>query len=423
MKILLVGNGPYLNRGCEAIVRGTVKILEKNFPEASVKNWFFKSTDSDAGYFARPDLPEDIPQESLPMPLSAPVFSWPWLLLQTGRKMRIHQLRYLYYRRFQDTFARQIEKADVALQIGGDNYSLDYGFPLKYAAIDAALTKKSVPVVIWGASVGPFSASPDDEKWMIRHFRKHIGIILVRESESLSYLQKIGLGDRTFLMADPAFVMEPLIPPVNLWKNNATKGFIGLNLSPLMARYRGSDSQDGRWVRDAASLIQSLLHHFDRPLLLIPHVTQSISNDYAFMQQALKIADINKDRCLLVSPMLTAPELKYIISGLDLLIAARTHATIAGFSSGVPTISISYSVKSKGLNQQIFNHQNFVISAKELCPEKLIKTTRTVIEQSDEIRCRLSHVIPHIQRSAFEGGEILHHYLNSEHYQQSNKRG
>jgi colanic acid/amylovoran biosynthesis protein len=410
--IILIGNGPYLNRGCEAIVRGTLRILGRYFPEADVKNWFFKSTDRDMAYFARPDLPEDIPQLPLPTPYASPVFSCPWLLLQMGRKMNIHRLRYLYYRRFQGAIAKQIEKADVALQIGGDNYSLDYGFPLKYAAIDKALTKKGVPVVIWGASVGPFDASPNDEKWMIRHFQKHIGIILVRESESLSYLQRIGLGDRTFLMADPAFVMESVIPPANLWENKSTKGFIGLNLSPLIARYRSSEDQDGRWIRDAASLIKSLLHGLDRPLLLIPHVTQSISNDYEFMQQALKIADINKDKCLLISPMLTAPELKYIVSGLDLLIAARTHATIAGFSSGVPTISISYSVKSKGLNQQIFNHQDFVIPAKALCAEKLIRTARAVIEQSDDIRCRLSHVIPGIQQAAFEGGEILHQYLN-----------
>lgn len=33
-KVLLVGTGGYSNRGCEAIVRGTIEIISQHFPNA-----------------------------------------------------------------------------------------------------------------------------------------------------------------------------------------------------------------------------------------------------------------------------------------------------------------------------------------------------------------------------------------------------
>ena len=48
-----------------------------------------------------------------------------------------------------------------------------------------------------------------------------------------------------------------------------------------------------------------------------------------------------------------ASQIKQVISQFHFFIGARTHATIAAFSSGVPTISIAYSVKAKGINKDL----------------------------------------------------------------------
>jgi len=412
-KIVLVGNGPYQNRGCEAIVLGTLKILGESLPGVAVENRFFAgSVDVEWGAGARPGLTQDIPEIPLPSVYPAPRFSWPWALSKLGLILGPHDFGYLLFQKFQNSVANEIGTAYAALQIGGDNYSLDYGIPLQHAAIDALLTSRGVPVVLWGASVGPFNSKRNVEKWMVHHFRKNIGIILVRESKSLEYLQKVGLGARTFLMSDPAFVMEPTKPPDSLMPHDLPKSAIGVNLSPLILKFRDPKGDMECWVKEAADLIRALRDNLNAPLFLIPHVTKAGNNDYEFMLKAVRQAGLGEGDVSMISPNLTASELKWIISHLTLLIAARTHATIAGFSTCVPTISISYSIKSQGLNEQLFGNQDLVVPANRLSSELLLKVARTTIERSDEIHGRLVDIIPSIQKAAFSGGEILKQHLN-----------
>lgn len=412
-KIILVGNGSNLNRGCESILRGTLRILEHAFSDPSVENHFFPTEKSrEKGVFAaRPGISEDILVKPLPAVRPGPRFSLPWLLYQMGRRIGPHDLGYLGCRKAEDDFRNHFVTADAALQAGGDNYSLDYGFPLKHVILDKALKSRGIPVILWGASVGPFGAGSRTEKWMIAHFRKNADLILVREKASLDYLNRAGLGGKSFLMGDPGFVMEPVMPPPELLEGVSSKGAIGVNLSPILRRYGASGNDLRQWVNDAGDIIRALHESFDRPILLIPHVAQPGNNDYEFMHEAVLRAGMEPGSVKAVPPNLTAAELKWVISNLELLIAARTHATISGFSSHVPTISLGYSLKAIGLNQQVFGHKEFLVPVRELSSERLVGVSRRALKQADDIRSCLAVTIPQIQASAFSGGKILKEYL------------
>ena len=55
------------------------------------------------------------------------------------------------------------------------------------------------------------------------------------------------------------------------------------------------------------------------------------------------------------------------------MVAARTHASIAGYSSIVPTLVIGYSVKSKGIALDLFdNYEDYVIPVNKLTPDLII---------------------------------------------------
>ena len=58
---------------------------------------------------------------------------------------------------------------------------------------------------------------------------------------------------------------------------------------------------------------------------------------------------------------------------MDILIAARMHATVAGVSSGVATIPVAYSRKFMGLYDNI--GYKYVIDAKTLSTEKAVSQT------------------------------------------------
>jgi colanic acid/amylovoran biosynthesis protein len=406
--ILLFGNGPYRNRGCEAIVRGTQRILARHFPNRPIKNYFFDSLEKGVTPTVRPDVRDGVDSQSIELTPPNARCSCRWIMSQVGRRLGPHDWAHVAFRDFRVSFRKYLDHACGAMQIGGDNFSLDYGYPLRYAAMNKELIDKNIPVVIWGASVGPFGPGTTDERWMIEHFRRCVAGIFVREKQSFEYLTHLGLGDRTILMGDPAFVMEAEKPCSDVWNDEFPSGAIGLNLSPILYRFT---SRLGKtlceWTMEAGRLIRALREEFDRPIVLIPHVSQSGNDDGAFMQEALGRAIRREHDVIVLDSKFTAAETKWFISRLDLLVAARTHATIAGFSSGVPTISIGYSRKAGGLNEWIFGDQSWMIAVDRLSSDSLTDMAHRALDESDAIKTTLHRRIPEIQKAAYDAGDAL----------------
>ena len=79
-------------------------------------------------------------------------------------------------------------------------------------------------------------------------------------------------------------------------------------------------------------------------IALIPHVVWENNDDRKVLRKLYE--DLGKNKRIVLVEDHTAPELKYIISHCRLFIGARTHATIAAYSSLVPTLVVGYSVKA-----------------------------------------------------------------------------
>ena len=91
----------------------------------------------------------------------------------------------------------KVKKCAAVLCVGGDNYSLDYGIPKTYVALDNYVNSKNKPIILWGASVGPFSKMPDYEEFMVKHLKKITGIF-ARESATIAYLSGKGIKENVY---------------------------------------------------------------------------------------------------------------------------------------------------------------------------------------------------------------------------------
>jgi polysaccharide pyruvyl transferase WcaK-like protein len=297
-----------------------------------------------------------------------------------------------------------LHECKAILSLGGDNYSLDYGIPKVFTDLDDLVLKYKKPIIIWGASVGPFSQLPDYEKYMIEHLKK-VTAIFVRESASFEYLQEKGLTN-IYRVADPAFLMKPSVP---LKKDNITTDFlkeaVGINFSPLMAKYI-TDGNQRKWTELAADIVERLSVCIKRPIILIPHVTSPHSNDYEFLKNVITLLKQSRN-ILLLSNDYDAAELKWIISQLRLFAGARTHATIAAFSSGVPTLSFSYSIKAVGLNKDIFGDVKYCLQPNELTVDNVLDKIQYMLVKNDDIRNELQEKLPNIQQMSLASAEYL----------------
>lgn len=398
-RFLLVGNGPYLNRGCEAIVRGTMRILRCEFGE-SIRAML-------ASFGSREQMLRQRAQETDPsiehlqlrMP---PRFSAGWWLRQADRVLGTSLSP---NRR---TLGRCAAEADAVLQIGGDNYSLDYGYPKSFMEIDEIALKHGKPLVLWGASVGPFDADPAFRDRIALHLRRFDAII-ARESRSEDILRKMGVIDNVSRMTDPAFVMEPVEPEAGGLGFDMPDAAVGLNLSPLMAKYvTGGDLR--KWAQTSAEIVSAVLATTGRPIVLVPHVTSpdpKVDDGTLLRSIGSMLTQLDRGRVHIVGDNLSAAETKWLISRCDLFAGARTHSTIAAISSGVPTLCFAYSTKARGLSEAVYGSTDNCLEPEDLNPQGVAAAIARLDAEANAIRAHLRETLPGMLEGCFAGADTL----------------
>lgn len=395
-KIVMVGNSSYRNRGCEAIVRGTVEILRAKYGEDIDFELGMFCSDADLAWQKAREYDPRINSWSL----SYEKWSVPGIKRAINTRFNLGL--------FDQTVAlkKALKDADFVLQVGGDNYSLDYGRPGRYFRLDRALRREKLRTYLWGASVGPFSADPEFEPQAINHLKGFDGI-LTREPASEKYLLEHGLGNIVKRVVDPAFMMQPRPPAAGLLPEKL-QDYIGINLSPIMWRYAKGGSID-RWKRDALEFVTLIARQWDK-VLMVPHVTADTYGrcDAKFMDDLHRsLPEDARSRVTLLSADLNAAELKYCIGKLGFFVGARTHSTIAGLSLGVPTVSIAYSIKARGINEDLFGDHSMVIEIDGFSPSVAFDRVKSLWERKEAIREKIVQELPRLKCMSSKAADLL----------------
>jgi polysaccharide pyruvyl transferase WcaK-like protein len=92
---------------------------------------------------------------------------------------------------------------------------------------------------------------------------------------------------------------------------------------------------------------------------------------------------------------------------MDFFIGARTHATIAAYSTCVPTLVLGYSIKSQGIAKDIFGEiDKYVIKVNEIDNgEKLINAFNALYNDKDKIKRHLEKFMPEYIQRAYVGAK------------------
>lgn len=380
-KFYLTGQRTFGNRGCEAIVRSTVMMLNQTFGEVEVL------VPSD-------DVERDQNQWSEAagngvkfVQAYLPAHNRPWVHLQRLPLKLLKSASWPFP--FPKKLRDEIKSVDAVLSVGGDNYSLDYRLPSLLMGTDRLAMDLGKPVFIWGASVGPFEA----ECHFVPIIREHLSkMTFIGARESITYEYLTGtLGLRNVMqMADPAFTLaRESVDTIPFWPNAGSNNVIGLNISPLIERYK-KNGQDLR--KETLNFIRvAVAKGFG--VLLTPHVipldNSAKNNDAIYMAGMLdELKDLGSAVTIMPSEF-NASQIKQVISQLRFFIGARTHATIAALSSCIPTISISYSVKARGINKDLLGEMPVVLSTPELSAERLMKGLDYLISNEAQIKSQL----------------------------------
>lgn len=375
-RVFMYAHGGSGNHGCEAIVRSTARILTGN-------QLFLISSkpEEDEKYGISPiatlikDVDGGISRASLDF-----VKAYAALKFQKDF-IPMEKLRYKHA-------FDHVKKGDIALSIGGDNYC--YADVYKYTMFHEMAKQRGAKTVLWGCSVEPDLVKDP----AIAQDLAQYDIIAARET--ISYEALSSVNPNTYLVADPAFVLEPqetLLP-----KGFVPGNTVGINLSP-MAMERESVPRIA--FKAYCSLIRYIIDSSDMQIALIPHVIWPDGDDRIPLKKLLdEFSDTG--RVVMVEER-GCQELKCLISQCRFFIGARTHATIAAYSSCVPTLVLGYSVKSRGIARDLFGtDENYVIPVQGMTNSNaLAEGFDWLLDHEGDIRRHLGSIMPRYKAKAY----------------------
>ena len=382
MRYAFYSHGGCENHGCEAIVRTLSAMIKNGRPESVIKLYTLNAQSDKAG-----DLPniDETEEFNYTRPVSSLGFMQKLKISSLSRKSQKSADEYFYSLSCKNP---SLKDNDVYVSVGGDNYC--YGDGHMAAAFNRELKKLGKKTVLWGCSVG----EEDLSEYKIKDL-KTFDLIVTRESMTYETLINCGIDKNTVLYPDPAFTLD--IDTAFGSSFEVKPNTLGFNISSLIGEYAG----EGESIESiAVGFLRYVLENSDKNILLIPHVTKKEDGDQLILG---RIAEkLGSDRVSVVPDTLTATQYKSIISRCEMFIGARTHATIAAYSTCVPTLVIGYSVKSKGIAKDIFSDYNgLVVPVSEITDaQKLIKAYVSFEEKAEIYRNVLKEKMPEYIKAA-----------------------
>ena len=378
MKKVLFMHGGSGNHGCEALVRTTAQVLDGT---GNTMLWSLAKAE-DEQYGAARSVSCIVESEQLAR-FSLPYFEALFrrkLLGQTDANM--------------DVFLRETFKNNIAFSIGGDNYCYEWSAQ-QGIALNKKIRKYAKATVLWGCSIDPEAVTPEMEADLA-------GFDLITARESITYELLKPINPNTILVADTAFLLEKaeLPLPENFLENNT----VGINVSPLIMKY---GTEENRILANYEGLIRHILAETDMNVCLIPHVVWEYNDDRIPLRYLFETFKGSGRVCMIEDG--NCCELKGYIARCRFFVGARTHATIAAYSTGVPTVVVGYSVKSRGIARDLFGtEENYVLPVQNLKTDVDLTNAFQWLQCNEaSIRGRIVSFMPEYSKKAKVGVEEL----------------
>ena len=390
--IVLVLNAILYNRGSEALARGLVQICKQADSTCSIT-----LASNDKGFKKKANLP----QVDKYISRIDPNLAIKCLAAGFGRILHMQKLsvQIAYHE-----LLRSVSSADLVIIVGADNYDAHYNGVDSMHELNLAIAKRTgCKKLLYDCSL--------EKAHMTSAVLEDIGMfdaVTARECITLENFRCVLPPDKLYYFPDPAFLMEP--EEVLLPKGFQEGNMVGVNLSGLVLQpaYGGSEELI---LQSYINMIDYILQNTSMGVALIPHVMNGA--DICALDKIYANYTNNNRVVYSRNEQLSAPQIKSIIAKCGLFVGARTHATIAAYSSCVPTLVVGYSVKSIGIARDLFEtDEHFVLPVYKLQHVDALKMGFSCLYKNRaSIKARLEACIPIYKEKAAATAELIQKLL------------
>lgn len=377
-EVFLYNHGGSANHGCEALVRTVCNLLSDNKKIRVLS----ESPQQDIHYDIQ-EIADIQPAMRAYSKCSKDFFKAYVHLKRTGDYFPMDLLPYL-------KSIKTLKLGDIEISIGGDIYCYE-DYP-KFIKLHELIRKRGCKTILLGCSL---EKELFEDKIFVEDMKRY-DYISARESLTYQLLKDAGLIN-IGLVPDSAFTLpaEYLSLPKGFQEGNT----IGINVSPLVIK---KESSPGIVFENLEYLINFILETTDCAVALIPHVVWQNNDDRTVLSELYEKFSPS-DRVVILDDY-NCMQLKGFISRCRFFIGARTHATIAAYSTCVPTLVLGYSIKSKGIATDLFGtDENYVIPVQSLNEKQDLMTAFWWLwEHEGEIKQHMNAIMPQYVAKAWK---------------------
>lgn len=235
-----------------------------------------------------------------------------------------------------------IKKCNLCIDLTqGDSFSDIYGEERFYSwsLMKLLIERSGVPLVLGPQTYGPFKDSK--VKQIAKDIIDNAYLVVSRDEDSIKLINSF-CNKSVVSGTDLAFAL-----PYNKTHLDNGKINIGINISGLLSKNKTDQSNlsTGELKTNFSEYINRLINFLVNKNEYIVHIISHVGNEGEEFARSNKIIYSGK----FDSPI----DAKSYISGMDIFIGARMHATIAAFTCGVATIPLAYSKKFAGVYSAI----------------------------------------------------------------------
>lgn len=390
--VIIIGSFCY-NRGSEALVRGTIEIVKKSIPDSKIV--LCSGEENFGSHLNIKNVDTYVRRQSYYGALSFNRVMSNFFGKVLRNKELSDKIKYKY-------LIKECHDADLVIVCGGDNYDKSYNMYNLMHSVNSAIRKTTKgKMLLYDCSLAEGEITDDTKKDFAL-----FDAITAREEDTFNVFKKAFTDIPVYYYPDPAFVMdckETKLPEI------FDKGdVIGVNLSTMAVETQyGSDKNTV--VKAYRNMIDAILSDTDKNVLFIPHVMRNL--DLRVLKELYSYYSENERVALLSDETLNAPELKYIISHCCMYVGARTHSTIAAYSTCVPTLVLGYSVKSIGIAKDLFgDFSGYVVPVNTISKDNdgvLKSAFENMYKQRETIKKRLNEKMIEYKDKANAAGELF----------------
>jgi len=397
------------NKGDAALTSVLIDDLKRKFPHAAItilklesvkRNGHFEGVPEKASFMYHALNRHNNPLAKLAYTLYMMSATLLWAIY------RHHTGKYLPLPAHLKTIAKQYERADLIVPVGGGYLRSRKGLLnrfniplLLHPLLFGYLLGK--PTVLYSQSVGPFQ-----NKWerlLVAFVLKRMTLILVREDTSAELLAGMGVNRNIARSVDAGFLLrsKSKLNIRKLYHIPARKLLVGVTVRSWL-----KGEAQASYELAVAKALDAIIETSAAHVIFIPQVTANKGDDDRVVSRRVHGLMRHIAATTVIEDAPDHHRIKAIYDNLDILLGTRFHSVIFSLTSFVPVLAIEYEHKTSGIMHDL-KLEHWVIKMEEVTAPALTKLLLKLIRQQPQYRARLHIQLPPYIQQATETVNLL----------------